>query len=201
MELQLVGFSNSGKTTLIQYLTRELTKQGYRIGVIKHHHLPVPLDTPGKDSTTFLAAGAKATALLSPLEMKVQVARPYSLREMIANMYGVYGALDLLFIEGFKTESLPKLLLVRTKEEYQQLKTCLNIQGVAVWPTFKCEAHLLEGRPLFSVQQPEDLLIWVQQRLHQEQSSRLPTSTKPHDARDRTPPIPLFKSSESPVEG
>ena len=47
--LSIVGRSNSGKTTLLEKLIRELTGRGRRIGTIKHHfHGPVEVDIPGK---------------------------------------------------------------------------------------------------------------------------------------------------------
>ena len=65
--LSVVGRSNSGKTTLLEKLIRELARRGRHVGTIKHHfHGPVTVDVPGKDSWRHREAGARAVALVSP---------------------------------------------------------------------------------------------------------------------------------------
>ena len=60
------GRQNSGKTTLLEKIITELTRQGLAIGTIKHHgHPDFEIDIPGKDSYRHRAAGSKATAILS----------------------------------------------------------------------------------------------------------------------------------------
>jgi molybdopterin-guanine dinucleotide biosynthesis protein B len=64
--IHIVGRKNSGKTTLIVELVNHLTKQGLRVGTIKHTHHHHELDTPGKDSFRHREAGAHAVGILSP---------------------------------------------------------------------------------------------------------------------------------------
>jgi len=53
--LSIVGRSNSGKTTLLEKLIAELTRQGLCIGtMINSHHHP-DMDTLGKDSWRYIA--------------------------------------------------------------------------------------------------------------------------------------------------
>lgn len=63
--LHLVGRKNSGKTTLIVDLVRELTARGLRVGTVKHTHHQHQLDTPGKDSYLHRQAGAVVVGVLS----------------------------------------------------------------------------------------------------------------------------------------
>ena len=52
--IAVVGIKSSGKTTTIEALTKELTKRGYKIAVVKH--IPEPdftIDTVGKDTWRF----------------------------------------------------------------------------------------------------------------------------------------------------
>jgi molybdopterin-guanine dinucleotide biosynthesis protein B len=63
--LHIVGRKNSGKTTLIVELVTELTRQGYRVGTIKHTHHDHELDTPGKDSHQHREAGSVAVGILT----------------------------------------------------------------------------------------------------------------------------------------
>ena len=43
----VVGWKNSGKTTLMTRLIGELTRRGYAISVIKHAHEKFEIDQPG----------------------------------------------------------------------------------------------------------------------------------------------------------
>ena len=64
--VSVVGRSNSGKTTLLERLVRELSRRGWRVGTVKHHvHGPVTVDVPGKDSWRHKQAGALAVVLAS----------------------------------------------------------------------------------------------------------------------------------------
>lgn len=64
--LHIVGRKNSGKTTLVCQLVRQLTSQGLKVATVKHTHHHHELDTPGKDSHKHREAGAAAVGILSP---------------------------------------------------------------------------------------------------------------------------------------
>ncbi len=64
--VHIIGGKNHGKTTLVVDLVHELTKQGLRVGTIKHTHHQHELDTPGKDSHRHREAGAAAVGICSP---------------------------------------------------------------------------------------------------------------------------------------
>jgi molybdopterin-guanine dinucleotide biosynthesis protein B len=64
--LHILGRKNSGKTTLIAELVQRMSRDGYRIGTIKHTHHDHELDTPGKDSFRHREAGATAVGILAP---------------------------------------------------------------------------------------------------------------------------------------
>lgn len=63
--ISIVGHSGAGKTTLVEKLIREFSARGVRVATIKHAHHAVVLDTPGKDSHRYTAAGAAMSLLLS----------------------------------------------------------------------------------------------------------------------------------------
>ena len=65
--ISIVGYADSGKTTLIEKLVPELKKRGYRVGTIKHAVHEPSLDTQGKDSWRHFNAGAD-TVVVSSLE-------------------------------------------------------------------------------------------------------------------------------------
>jgi len=115
--LSIVGRSNSGKTTLLEKLIRELTRRGRRIGTIKHHfHGPVEVDVPGKDSWRHKRAGARTVALSSPdaLFVLADMAGEWSL-EAIAHQ--ALFEVDLILTEGFKSGPMPKIEVNRAAQE------------------------------------------------------------------------------------
>ena len=61
----IVGWKNSGKTTLVVELVRLLTERGLKIGTIKHAHHSFDIDQPGKDSYRHREAGASDVIVAS----------------------------------------------------------------------------------------------------------------------------------------
>jgi len=116
--LSVVGRSNSGKTTLLEKLIRELAGRGRRVGTVKHHHHhgPVTVDVPGKDSWRHRQAGACAVALLSPETMFVvrDSGKGLSLDALAhLDLRGV----DLILTEGFKSGAMPKIEVNRRAQQ------------------------------------------------------------------------------------
>ena len=62
----VVGWKNSGKTTLMARLVGELTRRGYAVSVVKHAHEKFEIDHAGRDSFKLREAGAREVALSSP---------------------------------------------------------------------------------------------------------------------------------------
>lgn len=63
--VQIVGYSDTGKTTLITCLIRQLTREGWQVGAVKRHAGELEMDQRGKDSWHHREAGADRVA--SPL--------------------------------------------------------------------------------------------------------------------------------------
>ncbi len=62
----VVGLSESGKTRLVVRLIGELKRRGKRVSAVKRCSHGFALDTEGKDSADFSAAGADGVAMVSP---------------------------------------------------------------------------------------------------------------------------------------
>lgn len=111
MTVKVVAFvakSNTGKTTLLEQVIRELKNRGYRVGAIKHDAHSFDIDNPGKDSHRLTAAGADTVLITSAekhaLIKKPEVAPP--LEELLATYFS---DVDIVLTEGFKKSSLPKI--------------------------------------------------------------------------------------------
>jgi molybdopterin-guanine dinucleotide biosynthesis protein B len=115
--LSVVGRSESGKTTLLEKLIRELAGRGRRVGTIKHHyHGPVTVDVPGKDSWRHRQAGAHAVALVSPDTVFVVRDTPAAISlESLTHL--AFCGVDLVLTEGFKSGPMPKIEVNRRAQQ------------------------------------------------------------------------------------
>ncbi len=114
--ISVVGRSNSGKTTLLEKLIRELTARGRRVGTVKHHyHGPVEVDVPGKDSWRHRRAGAVAVALCSREAFFVVRDEPEE-PTLEAIVHRALAGVDLVLTEGFKSGGMPKIEVNRAAQ-------------------------------------------------------------------------------------
>ncbi len=109
----IAGYKNSGKTTLIVELLRELKGRGWRVGTIKHAHHAFDIDHPGKDSYLHRAAGATEVIVASARRVvhirELDAAGEPELNELVSRM----GNVDLVLVEGWKSGNHPRLELRR----------------------------------------------------------------------------------------
>jgi molybdopterin-guanine dinucleotide biosynthesis protein B len=107
------GFSGSGKTTLIEKLVPLLTGGGLRVSLIKHAHHAFDVDRPGKDSYRHREAGCSEVLVSSSnrwaLMHELRGAPEPSLYELVGHL----SPCDLVLVEGFKREPIPKLEIHR----------------------------------------------------------------------------------------
>ena len=108
----MIGFaaySGTGKTTLLEKVIVKLKARGLRLGVLKHDAHDFDIDHEGKDSWRFQKAGADITLIASATKMALIEQRPRTFEENIAMLHDV----DLILIEGYKQESLPRIGICR----------------------------------------------------------------------------------------
>lgn len=121
--LPLLGFcawgSGIGKTTLLISLIPLLNQHGLKVSVVKHAHHAFDIDTPGKDSYRIRAAGAVQTmlgsrnrwALMTELKHLAPDLTEPSLAELLTHLDT--SIVDLILVEGFKREPIPKIEVFR----------------------------------------------------------------------------------------
>ena len=116
--LHIVGFKNSGKTTLISRWIRLVKKQGLSVAVLKHHGHKSPLDMPDSntDSMQFLNSGADISAVSGggSVQLLMNEELKFGRMKEIATL----GNPDVLLIEGYKEEQGEKVVLIRSQADW-----------------------------------------------------------------------------------
>ena len=137
-----IGTSGSGKTTTLEYLITNLTKEGYKIGAIKHIHLQnFTLDREGTNTWRYAKAGAKIVVGLSPHEIatiKKTETSSTQIDQIIKSLEPEN--LDIIFIEGLhdtmsKRSDIPKIITAKDPTDLDEalkkaVKPILAIAGL-----------------------------------------------------------------------
>lgn len=109
-----IGYSNTGKTTLIEKLIPLLRMRGLRVSAIKNAHHGFDMDRPGKDSYRYREAGAGQVLIATGVRWALLSETPQaaaSLEELIGRL----DPCDLVIIEGFKSEGqIPRIEVRRS---------------------------------------------------------------------------------------
>jgi molybdopterin-guanine dinucleotide biosynthesis protein MobB len=101
----VVGESRSGKTLLVEHLTKRLTLKGYSVCTLKHTDRD-QFDLEGKDTSRHLESGA-TIALGIAKNQTIAFFKQNRLEDIIP----LLPPLDFLIIEGGKELSCPKILV------------------------------------------------------------------------------------------
>jgi molybdopterin-guanine dinucleotide biosynthesis protein B len=127
--IQIVGYKSSGKTILAEMLIKSLSKQGIRVGSLKHHgHGGIPLGMEETDSEKHRQAGALIAGVEG--EGLLQLSNQDGWRvEQILAIYKLLNT-EILIIEGFKTYHYDKIVLIRAEEDLHLLEQVTNIKAV-----------------------------------------------------------------------
>lgn len=105
----IAGWSGSGKTTLLEKLIPALIARGLKVSVIKHAHHGFDIDKPGKDSYRHREAGAAEVMLACGTRWALMHECRNEAEPQLADLLSRLAPCDLVLVEGFKQEPVPKL--------------------------------------------------------------------------------------------
>ncbi|MEH6526230.1 MAG: molybdopterin-guanine dinucleotide biosynthesis protein B [Sneathiella sp.] len=107
--LGISGWSGNGKTTLLTRLIPALIQRGHTVSTIKHAHHKFDIDRPGKDSFRHREAGAHEVLISSTNRWALMHENLDEGEAHLDQLVEKMAPVDLLLIEGFKTEDFPKI--------------------------------------------------------------------------------------------
>ena len=109
-----IGYSNSGKTTLIEKLIPIFRSDGLAVSALKNAHHGFDMDRPGKDSFRYRDAGAQQVLIATGSRWALLSETPQraaTLDELLREL----APCDLVIVEGFKSEgNIPRIEVRRT---------------------------------------------------------------------------------------
>ncbi len=114
--LGFAAWSGTGKTTLLSQVIPLLKSRGLRVALVKHAHHSFDIDHPGKDSHILRKAGANEVVIASRHRIAAVRETPGNRKEpRLIDILSIMqiDQLDLILIEGFKMEDIPKVELHR----------------------------------------------------------------------------------------
>ena len=124
----IAGWSDSGKTTLIERLIPLLMGRGLRVGVVKHTHHSLSMDQHGSDTDRYRGSGAAAVVLAAPDGTALLNSCPMNLAQTLALMPDM----DLILVEGFKHEEIAKIVLFRDGAGHRPEELVIDRHVIAV---------------------------------------------------------------------
>ena len=109
------GFSDSGKTGLIERLINEFIADGMSVGVIKHDGHDSFTDLPQSDTDRYAKAGAVCTAVYSDSRYAQFINEGSDPLKIMENIRRMKSPPDFVIIEGLKDSAYPKVEVIRRK--------------------------------------------------------------------------------------
>jgi len=139
----VIGWKNSGKTTLVSKLVNYFSSLNLKVGVIKHAHHSFDIDHPNTDSYKIRKSGAFKTTIVSNKRLAVIEERAEGNEIDLKSIIDMNKDCQILILEGFKKNNdIPKIevFLKKNKKEYLYK----NVEKVKLLVTDDDKSHPLK---------------------------------------------------------
>ncbi|MDC3146645.1 molybdopterin-guanine dinucleotide biosynthesis protein B [Alphaproteobacteria bacterium] len=124
--IAVIGWKNSGKTTLVSNLVKFFKEKKIKVGVVKHAHHSFDIDHPNTDSYKIRKSGAYKTTLVSDKRLALMEEKITS-DIHLGSLIDLNKDCDLLIFEGFKSyDELIKLEVHIKKNHKDYLYKSIN---------------------------------------------------------------------------
>lgn len=166
MIFQVVGYHNSGKTSLISDLIEAYRKKGLSVASIKHHgHLDSNRENKAKDTDRHQQSGSQLTGLVAnhQLQLALPTQTNWALDDVI-HLYKQLISYDLLFIEGYKKEHYPKVVMLRDIQDAMLLQELDNIICAVAWCDVK-KFKAYSDVPIFHIEDNDQYMPVLIERI------------------------------------
>jgi molybdopterin-guanine dinucleotide biosynthesis protein B len=143
--INAVGFSDSGKTYLLEALASHYSNKGMVVAAVKDIHgedfLP---DVEGKDTWRLAKAGANPVVGRGPNDTIMRWTQPMPLLEILEKI-----STDVVLVEGFKQEHFPRIVCAH---DASQLELLVDADTYCITGIISEEMEEYHGVPVISIQ-------------------------------------------------
>jgi molybdopterin-guanine dinucleotide biosynthesis protein MobB len=127
--IQIVGAKDTGKTTLLEGLTRELVRRGRTVCYVKHTHQEPPTDRPDTDTARLSEAGAAVSVLAGPSTTTAHRASGEERIDSVSFREAHPG--EIVLAEGFKSVPGKKIAIAGGALDVAALDDVVAVVGPA----------------------------------------------------------------------
>ena len=139
----VIGWKNSGKTTLVSKLVNYFSSLNLKVGVIKHAHHSFDIDHPNTDSYKIRKSGAFKTTIVSNKRLAVIEERADDNEIDLKSIIDMNKDCQILILEGFKkNKDIPKIEVFLKKNKKEHLYK--NVEKVKLLVTDDDKSHPLK---------------------------------------------------------
>ncbi|MBS7656231.1 molybdopterin-guanine dinucleotide biosynthesis protein B [Candidatus Bathyarchaeota archaeon] len=122
--IAVIGYKNSGKTTVVENLVKALANKGFKVATVKHiSEKNFSIDKEGSDTWRHSNSGAKLVAAVAEAETTLIIKsefKDFNAEKFITPL----DDFDVLIFEGFKNllvdEEVAKIICVRSRDELKR---------------------------------------------------------------------------------
>ncbi len=155
------GYSESGKTTLVERLIPLLRARAQVVSVLKHAHHSFDVDQPGKDSHRHREAGAYEVLVASSRRVALMREYPRHTQPEVHALLAQFSAgVDWVLVEGFKRSDLPKIEVWRAQAGHP-VRFVEDDRILAVATDAPARLPAPTALPLLDLNQPAQVADWL----------------------------------------
>lgn len=155
----IIGWKNSGKTTLIERLVARFAADGLRIATIKNAHHDFDIDHEGKDSWRHRKAGAREVLVTSQQRWALLHENYGEAEPALEHLLARLSPADLVIVEGFKQHDHPKIEVALAPPRERLIYE--NDAAVVAVATNMAELVLTRPLPLLDIDRPDEVADFI----------------------------------------
>lgn len=157
----VVGWKNSGKTTLVERLIPLLTARGLKVATVKHTHHDLRPADGATDGERHTRAGAITTIVMAPTAWEIDGHRQEHAPPTFGDLASYLGEADIALVEGFKSAPIPKIEVRRLASPTQEPLAERDRHVIAVAADHPTETS---GQPLFDLDDADGIADFIAAR-------------------------------------
>jgi len=144
----IVGWKNSGKTTLTVALVAELVRRGRSVATVKHAHHSFQIDDAETDSARHRRAGATQVAVVSSERLALVREFRGAAEPGLAEVVAMLQPCDVIVAEGYKRAPVAKIEVRRSDSRSREPLAPGDVDVIAIAADHATDAH---GRPVYDL--------------------------------------------------